>query len=48
MKEHHKNRELVIDKFYADLWEKDRQQKSMKEEEKAREQIERNRETLKV
>ena len=48
MKEDQKRREAEVDDFYADLWAKDIAIKSQKEEETAREQIERNRETLKV
>lgn len=48
MKEEKKKKELEVDKFYADLWAEDIQIKSMREEQTAREQIERNRETLKV
>ena len=48
MKEEQKKKDAEVDKFYADLWAKDIQIKSMKEEQTAREQIERNRETLKV
>jgi len=48
MKEEQKKKEAEVDKFYADLWAEDIAIKSQKEEEIAREQIERNRETLKV
>ena len=48
MKEEQKKKELEIDQFYADLWAEDINVKSMREEQTAREQIERNRETLKV
>ena len=48
MKEEQKNKDAEVDSFYADLWAKDIQIKSMKEEQTAREQIERNLETLKV
>lgn len=48
MKEEKKKKELEVDKFYADLWAEDIQIKSMREEQTAREQMERNRETLKV
>lgn len=48
MKEEQKKKELEVDKFYADLWAEDIKVKSMREEQTAREQIERNRETLKV
>lgn len=48
MKEEQKKREADIDSYYADLWAQDIKIKSMKEEQTAREQIERNRETLKV
>lgn len=48
MKEEQKKKEFEIDQFYADLWAEDINVKSMREEQTAREQIERNRETLKV
>lgn len=48
MKEEQKKRDSEMDSFYADLWAQDIKIKSMKEEQTAREQIERNRETLKV
>ena len=48
MKEQQKKKDAEVDKFYADLWAKDIAIKSQREEETAREQIERNRETLKV
>ncbi|KAL9988161.1 hypothetical protein ACROYT_G002569 [Oculina patagonica] len=48
MKEEQKKWEADIDNYYADLWAQDIKIKSMKEEQTAREQIERNRETLKV
>lgn len=48
MKEEQKKKEAEIEDFYADLWAQDIQVKSMKEEQIAKEQIERNRETLKV
>lgn len=48
MKEEQKKRDSEMDNFYADLWAQDIKIKSMKEEQTAREQIERNRETLKV
>lgn len=48
MKEEQKKKDAEVDSFYADLWGKDIQIKSMKEEQTAREQIERNLETLKV
>ena len=48
MKEEWKKKEAEVDNFYADLWAKDIAIKSQREEETAREQIERNRETLKV
>lgn len=41
-------KDAEVDKFYVDLWVKDIQIKSMKEEQIVREQIERNREILKV
>ncbi|KAK3736556.1 hypothetical protein QZH41_018279 [Actinostola sp. cb2023] len=37
-----------IEQMYADLWEKDVQAKKQKEESDAKEQMERNRETLRV
>ena len=48
MREQQKKKDAEVDKFYADLWAKDIAIKSQREEETAREQIERNRETLKV
>ncbi|XP_073242311.1 cilia- and flagella-associated protein 53-like [Porites lutea] len=48
MKEQQKKKDAEVDRFYADLWAKDIAIKSQREEETAREQIERNRETLKV
>lgn len=48
MKDEHKKKESEIDSYYADLWAQDIKIKSMIEEKTAREQIERNRETLKV
>ncbi|KAJ7385297.1 Cilia- and flagella-associated protein 53 [Desmophyllum pertusum] len=48
MKDEHKKKESEIDSYYADLWAQDIKIKSMIEEQTAREQIERNRETLKV
>lgn len=48
MKEEQKKKEVEVESFYADMWAKDIAVKSKKEEETAREQIERNRETLKV
>lgn len=48
MKEEQKKKEAEVESFYADMWAKDIAVKSKKEEETAREQIERNRETLKV
>lgn len=48
MKEQKKKKDAEVDKFYADLWANDIAIKSQREEETAREQIERNRETLKV
>ena len=48
MKEEQKKKDAEVDSFYADLWAKDIQIKRMKEEQTAREQIERNLETLKV
>lgn len=48
MKEEQKKRDAEVEGFYADLWAKDIAIKRQKEEETARDQIERNRETLKV
>lgn len=48
MKEEQKKKEAEVESFYADMWAKDIAVKSKKEEETAREQIEKNRETLKV
>lgn len=48
MKEEQKKREKDIEAMYADLWEKDVQAKKLREEQEAYEQMERNRETLRV
>lgn len=48
MKEEQKKKEAEVESFYADLWAEDIAIKSQREEETAKEQIERNRETLKV
>ncbi|XP_031565537.1 cilia- and flagella-associated protein 53-like [Actinia tenebrosa] len=48
MKEEQKKREKEIESMYADLWEKDVQAKKLREEQAAHEQMERNRETLRI
>ena len=48
MKQAVKKHEQDIEQMYADLWEKDVQAKKQKEESDAKEQMERNRETLRV
>lgn len=48
MKAEQKKRDEEIEKLYADMWEQDRQVKALREEKTAQEQMERNRETLRV
>lgn len=48
IKEAQKKQEQQIEKMYADLWEKDVRAKKQREEDEAKEQMERNRETLRV
>jgi hypothetical protein len=48
MKEDQKKHDQEIEAMYADLWEKDVQAKKLREEQDAFEQMERNRETLRV
>ncbi|EDO36212.1 predicted protein, partial [Nematostella vectensis] len=48
MKNEQKQREKDLEKMYADLWERDVKAKAQREEQEAMEQMERNRETLRV
>lgn len=48
MKAEQKKRDGEIEKLYADMWEQDRQMKALREEKTAQEQMESNRETLRV
>lgn len=48
MKEDQKKHHQAIEQMYADLWDKDINAKKQREEAEAKEQQERNRETLRV
>ena len=48
LKEEERKRQKEVDKLYTDLWESDRVAKSEREELEEKNQIERNRECLKV
>ena len=48
MKQEQRKHEEEVEKMYANLWERDRMVKSEREEQTAKDQIERNREALKV
>ena len=48
MKAEQTKREQEIEKLYADMWEDDRTVKAIREEQAAKEQMESNRETLRV